>query len=151
MNKLSEIEEFLRPKKLAIAGASRNPKKFGRIVFTELKNRGFELYPVHPKADEIEGVHCFSSFDQLPEGIENLYIVTPKDQTAGVVSDALLYGIRKIWIQQNSDTREALDLAAQKNVPVISGRCMLMFAEPVGTIHGFHRWLTKVVGMYPKN
>ena len=150
MISLQEINEFLAPKKLAIAGASRNPKKFGGTVLSELKKKGFDLYPVHPVATEIQGIPCFNSVSELPAGVDHLYIVTRKDQTAGVVEQALKQGIRKIWIQQHSDTPEALEMAKKQNVPVISGRCMMMFAEPVGTMHGFHRWLSKLFGGYPR-
>lgn len=44
MTTLNDITEFLAPKKLAIAGASRNPKKFGGIVFTELKKKGLRTF-----------------------------------------------------------------------------------------------------------
>jgi uncharacterized protein len=150
MNTLKEIQEFLQPKKLAIAGASRNPKKFGGTILRELKNKGFELFPVHPEAKEIEGIPCFSSVSELPEGIDHLYIVTRKSQTAGIVGEALKHGIRKIWIQQHSDTPEALEMAKKQNVPVISGRCMLMFANPVTSVHSFHRWFSRLFGAYPR-
>ena len=39
MATLNEIRKFLAPKKLAIAGVSRNPKKFGGSVFKELKEK----------------------------------------------------------------------------------------------------------------
>lgn len=149
MSSLIDIQNFLAPKKLAIAGASRNPKKFGAIVFTELKKRGFELYPVHPSANEIQGIPCYSKVDDLPAGVDHLYIVTPKSETLSLVSQALSKDIKQIWIQQSSDTPDALELAKQHQIPVISGRCMLMFAEPVGSIHGFHRFLSKVFRTYP--
>lgn len=150
MSSLAEIQDFLAPKRMAFAGASRNPKKFGGVVFSELRKRGFDLFPVHPEASELEGIPCVRSVRDLPPGMENLYIVTPAKETAGVVRDALEYGIRKIWIQQSSDTPEALELAREKGVPVIHGRCMMMFAEPVGSIHGFHRWIIRLFGRYPK-
>jgi predicted CoA-binding protein len=43
------IEEFLGPRKLAIAGVSGNSKKFGYLVFRDLKANGYEVYPVNPK------------------------------------------------------------------------------------------------------
>jgi uncharacterized protein len=150
MDSLAEIQEFLSEKKLVIAGASRNPKKFGGVVFTELKKKGYELYPVHPEAVEIGGVRCYASFSNLPKGMDNLYIVTPAKETEGIVAEAIRYGVRKIWIQQKSETKEALSLATGKGIPVISGRCMMMFAEPVGSFHGFHRWLNRLFGAYPK-
>ncbi len=150
MNTLFDIADFLAPKKLAMAGASRNPKKFGGTIFAELKKRGFDLYPVHPEARELVGVPCYASVKELPAGLDRLYIVTPKKETEGVVRDAAAYGIKKIWIQQQSDTPEALALAREKGMSVISGRCMMMFAEPVSGIHGFHRWMMRFFGKYPK-
>lgn len=149
MNSLAEIQEFLAPKKMAFAGGSRNPKKFGGVVFNELRQKGFELYPVHPVATEIAGVECVKSVTDLPDGVDLLYIVTPKNETLSVVRDAAEKGIRKIWIQQTSDTQEALEFAKQHNIPVISGRCMMMFADPVGSIHKVHRWFSRVFKTYP--
>jgi uncharacterized protein len=150
MNTLNEISDFLQTKKLAIAGASRNPKKFGGMVLAELKKKGFELYPVHPVAKEIEGIPCFSSVNELPGDVDHLYIVTPRNQTTVIMEQALKHGIKKIWIQQKSETPEALEMAKKQNIPVISGRCIMMFSEPVGGFHGFHRWLTRIFGGYPK-
>jgi predicted CoA-binding protein len=82
--------------------------------------------------------------------VEHLYIVTPAKETARVVEDAVAYGIKQIWIQQKSETPAALELARQSGIPVIHGRCMMMFAEPVGSIHGFHRWISRLFGQYPK-
>jgi uncharacterized protein len=150
MNTLQEIQEFFKPNKLAIAGASRNPKKFGGTVMTELTKRGLELFPVHPEAKEINGVPCFKAISELPAGVDHLFITTRKSQTSGLVEQAVQHGIRKIWIQQHSETPEALEIAKQNNIPVISGRCIFMFAEPVSSVHGFHRWLSKIFGGYPK-
>jgi predicted CoA-binding protein len=147
---MDRIHDFLEPKKMAVAGASRNPKKFGGMVFTELRKRGFDLLPVNPETGELNGVPCFPSVKALPPGVERLYIVTPAAQTAGVVRDALAYGIKKIWIQQKSDTPEALELARQGGAEVIHGRCMMMFAEPVSGVHSFHRWISRLFGQYPR-
>jgi uncharacterized protein len=149
MTSLLEIQDFLAPRKLAFAGASRNPKKFGTVVFSELKQKGFELFPVHPIAEEIQGIPCYKSIDDLPDTVEMLYVVTPKSATLPVIQDAVKRGFRRIWIQQSSDTPESLALAQENKIPVISGRCMLMFVEPVGSIHKVHRWFSRVFGAYP--
>lgn len=150
MNTLNEIRDFLQTRKFAIAGASRNPKKFGGVVLTELKKRGYDLFPVHPEAKEIQGIPCVSSVRDLPGEIRNLYVVTPKEKTREVIEDALKSGIQKIWIQRNSETPEVLNLAKESGMSLISGRCILMFAEPVQGIHGFHRWLSRLFRTYPE-
>jgi len=42
------IEAFLSSKKIAIAGVSRDSKKFGHTVFKELSLKGFDVYPINP-------------------------------------------------------------------------------------------------------
>jgi len=53
MIELATIESFLSPKKLAIIGVSRNPKKFGRQVYDTLKEKGFTVYGVNPNAENL--------------------------------------------------------------------------------------------------
>ena len=150
MISLNVIQKFLEPKKMAVVGASRNPKKFGGAIFAELKKKGYDLYPVNPNADEIEGVKCFNSVSELPDDVKNLYVVTPKPETANVIAEAVKKGIEMIWIQQSADTEEALKIAEENNIPVIYGKCMFMFVEPVESIHKFHRFVLKMFGGYPK-
>lgn len=150
MTTLNEIQKFLEPKKLAVAGASRNPKKFGGTIFKELKEKGFELYPVNPNADEIQGVKCFKTIADLPSDVGHLYIVTPKTQTQEIVNAAVEKGIKMIWIQQKSETPEAVKTAEDAGIQLIYNKCIFMFVEPVTGPHSFHRFFTKLFGGYPK-
>lgn len=144
------IESFLSTKKIAIAGVSRNSKKFGYTIFKELSLKGFDLYPINPNASSLGGTPCFQSISALPSDVRNLLIVTPKDQTAGLIREALSKGISGIWIQQMSETPEAIKFAEENNVNLISKQCILMWAEPVKSFHKFHRNVKKLFGMLPK-
>lgn len=150
MTTLNEIQRFLGPKKMAIAGVSRNPKKFGASVFRELKEKGFELFPVNQNADEIQGIKCYKSVSDLPDDVKHLFIVTPKASTASVAGEAISKGMDMIWIQQYSDTPEAVEAIQQAGISLIHKKCILMFADPVKGPHNFHRFLVKVFGGYPK-
>ena len=150
MTTLNEIQKFLEPQKIAMVGVSRNQKKFGGAIFKELKSKGFELYPVNPNADEIQGIKCYKSVAELPGDVKCLFIVTPKNETAGVVKLAVEKGFEMIWIQQKSDTPEAVEIIQKAGIPLIYKKCLMMFADPVKGVHGFHRFLTKTFGGYPK-
>jgi predicted CoA-binding protein len=147
--KNQRISEFLASRRLAIAGVSRNPKKFGYMAFQDLKKRGFEIYPVNPDLDTIDGDHCFRSVSELPPEVSHLVSMVPKDQTFGVVEAAIARGIRNIWIQQQSDTPEAVGLATEHGVHLITNTCILLHAEPVKGFHKFHRVLSKMFGALP--
>jgi uncharacterized protein len=144
-----QIEEFLAAKTIAMAGVSRNPKKFGYVAFKELREKGLELIPVNPGATEINGIKAYNSVTSLPEGVGSLLIMTPKSQTAAVVKEARQKGIKNIWIQQMSDTPEALRELEGADVNLITSQCIMMFHQPSG-IHKFHRSIKNFFGLLPK-
>jgi len=150
MATLKAINDFLSVKDLAVAGVSRDKKKFGYVVFQELKKKGFSLYPINPNAETIDEVKCYKSVSELPVIITNLYIVTPKKNTAQIIRDAIAKGIRNIWIQQKSDTSEAIDLARENDINLIQGECIIMFISPSESFHKFHRFIRKLFGGMPR-
>ena len=143
------IADFLAPRKLALAGVSRNEKKFGYMAFKDLKEKGYELYPINPDVDEIFGVKCYRSVSDLPAGVMHLVSMVPKERTREVVGQALDRGINNIWIQQMSETDEAIELALSKNAGLVVKSCILMHAAPVKGFHAFHRGIMKIFGMLP--
>lgn len=46
------IKEFMAQRIFAVVGATDNPEKYGHRIFKNLKNRGYEVYPVNPKLKE---------------------------------------------------------------------------------------------------
>jgi predicted CoA-binding protein len=144
-----QIEQFLKNDPIAMAGVSRNPKKFGRVAYEELTKKGLNLIPVNPGMDSMNGKVCYPDVMHLPSGVESLLIITRKDQTAKVVEDALTKGIKNIWIQQSSDTPEALALLKGTDVNLITGQCVLMHHSPHG-FHKFHRSIIRLFGGLPK-
>lgn len=147
---LNQIQDFLAPGKMAIAGVSRNPKKFGGSIFKELREKGFDLYPINPNAEEIQGVKCYKSVSEIPADVEHLLIVTPKYETELVAHAAVKKGVKMIWIQQQSETAEAVKTIEEAGIPLIYKKCIMMFADPVNSVHRFHRFLVKTFGGYPK-
>ena len=147
---LNEIRQFLAPKKLAVAGASRNPKKFGGSVIKDLKEKGFELFPINPNAEEIQNLKCYKTVADLPADVKHLLILTPKGKTTEIAIQAVQNKMEMVWIQQMSETPEAIALLEETGIPFIQKKCIYMFADPVKGPHNFHRFLVKVFGRYPK-
>lgn len=147
---LNQIQLFFAPKRMAVAGASRDPKKFGGSVIKELKEKGFDLYPVNPFAEEIQGLKCFKSVNDLPDEVKHLLIVTPKSSTAEVAGQAVEKKMEMVWIQQMSDNQESMQILQDAHIPFIHNKCILMFADPVKGPHRFHRFFVKIFGKYPK-
>jgi uncharacterized protein len=149
MTSLKQINEFLDSQPIALIGVSRNPKKFGYSVFKELKNKGMNVIPVNPEADEILGEKSYHNVKLLPPEVKGIVILTKKNKTASVVRDAKEKGIKHIWVQQMADSKEALDELKGSDINYITGECILMHYK-AHSIHKFHRILSKFFGRFPK-
>jgi predicted CoA-binding protein len=144
------LEEFRKSKKLAIVGVSRDTKKFGYTVYNELKNRGYSVIPVNPFVDSINGEICYKDMASLPDDVDGVIIVTPELETYKIAEQTVGKGIKNIWIQQMSETKEVINYLSDKDVNLIYKECILMYSEPVGSLHKFHRFVNRVFGKYPK-
>jgi uncharacterized protein len=149
MTPLKQIEEFIASGPVAMAGVSRNPKKFGQIAFKELREKGMNVIPVNPAASEILGVKVFADVKSLPPEVKSLIIMTKKEKTFEIVCQAKEKGLKLIWIQQKADTPEALKELEGSDIHYITGECILMHYKPHG-FHKFHRSLKKFFGRFPK-
>ncbi len=145
-----QIDSFLNGNKIAIAGVSRSPKKFGYQVYKELMDKNFPVLAINPNADTINGETCYKSVSELPADVDSILIVTPKHQTDAVLHKAIKKGIKNIWVQQMSDTEQTLNIAEEYQREIIFGKCVFMFAEPVKGFHKFHKTLIKLFGGLPK-
>jgi len=146
---LRQIEEFLGSEPIAMAGVSRNPKKFGFAAFKELKEKGMDIIPVNPHADEIHGSKVYHDIKSLPDNIKGLIIMTSKNQTAGLIREAKEKGIRQIWIQQMADSKDALKELEGSDINYITKECILMHYKP-HSIHKFHAAIRKFFRRFPK-
>jgi hypothetical protein len=59
------IRDFLAPRRIAVAGVSREPNQTGNFIFRKLRDSGYEVFPVNPAAREVEGVPCHSDLASI--------------------------------------------------------------------------------------
>ena len=144
-----QIDDFFKGKSIAMAGVSRDPKKFGYQAFKELRTKGYNVLPMNPNTESIDSDRCYNSIRELPPDVDSLLIVTPKGQTDQILRDAIKRGIKNIWVQQMSETQETLKIAEEFEKEIIHRKCIFMFTEPVAGIHKFHRTLIKIFGALP--
>jgi len=148
MATLKQIEEFLGSGPIAMAGVSRNPKKFGFAAFRELKEKGMNVIPINPHADEIHGSKVYRDVKSLPDNVGGLIIMTNKQQTAGVIREAKEKGIKHLWIQQMAESKDVLKELEGSGINYITKECILMHYKP-HSIHKFHAAIRKFFRTFP--
>ena len=149
MTTLKQINEFLESQPIAMIGVSRNPKKFGYAAFKELKDKGMNILPVNPEADEIMGQKTYHNISLLPPEVQGIIILTNKERTASLIREAKEKGIKKVWIQQHADSKEALNELRDSEINYITGECILMHYKP-HSIHKLHKNIKKFFRIFPK-
>ena len=140
------IQDFIQLKRLAILGVSRSGKKFGNSIHSELKQRGVETFIVHPQAEEIDGAKCYPNLAALQGLVDGVVICLPPSQSGQALRDAAASGIRKVWLQHGAESPEVLAIAKELDLQPVAGKCILMYAPPVRSFHGWHRWFARVFG-----
>ncbi len=140
------IQDFIQAKNVAVVGVSRSGKKFGNIAYTELKQRGYQVFAVHPEAKEIGGEPCYPNLASLKGRVDSVLISVPSRQAAQALREAAGIGVKQIWLQQGAQSSETAAVARELGLNPITGKCILMYAQPVRGLHTWHRAFNKLVG-----
>ena len=144
----SEVKEFIKSKRFAVVGVSLDPKKFGNTIYKELKSRGYEVYGVHPSADEIAGERCYASLSALRGRVDAAILCTKPEKVEPLLKDAAEVGIRNVWLQQGAESKGAIEAGKNLGLNLVAGQCILMYAEPVKSFHKFHKSVLRLLGRY---
>jgi predicted CoA-binding protein len=136
--------EFLSHKKLALIRLSAQTPVMGDMK-KELVPKGYDVSVVYLSAGESD-----PTIDQVKDGVEGAVISVPRSKCEAAVRQAIEAGIPRLWLQSGCDSKEAIALCEEAGVPVIHGACVLMYAQPVQSVHRFHRGIWKVCGLLQK-
>ena len=124
-----KLTKLVRSGTWAVVGASEDRSKFGNITFRELQRRGKKVYPVNPKAGDVEGETAYASLGDLPEHVDCALIVVPPKLGESVVRQADEAGIDSVWFQPGAESIAALAYCEAHGMTAISGHCILMTRE----------------------
>ncbi len=140
------IQSFFSGKTFAVAGVSRNKKKFGYLAYSELKEAGFRVLPINPNMSEIDGEHCYPRLSSIEEPVDSLLVCT--ESIGLVVDEAIALGIPNVWLQNGINSKE-LDNMNILGLNLVQNECILMYAAPHKFPHNFHRFVRKTFGKLP--
>lgn len=95
-----KITGLLRPKSVAVVGASATPGKIGYTVLENLQKSGYQgpIYPINPSGGEILGMKVFTSISDVPESIDAAVITVPAKLVASVTEECGKKGVKGLII-----------------------------------------------------
>jgi acyl-CoA synthetase (NDP forming) len=106
-----ELDSMFYPRSVAVVGVSANPQGWGGHSFvTQLRKVGFPggIYPVNPKATEIQGIKAYPSVKSIPEPVDLVIVSVPAPRVPEVLEDCIAAGVKNVHIFSSgfSETRE---------------------------------------------
>ena len=121
------IQELLSTAKtIAIVGLSTESTKASNMVGSYLKDEGFTVVPVHPKADTILGEKAYPNLSAIPFPVDIVDVFRPASEIPGIVDEAIKIGAKAVWTQLRIINLEAADKAKAAGLEAIVDKCIKM-------------------------
>lgn len=106
---------------VAILGASTNRAKFGNKSVRAHQVVGYTVYPVNPRAQEIEGLKCFPSLQSVPQPVHRISVYLPP--ALGLLEWEAIAAAKpkEVWLNPGADSTEMIRRGKELGLNVIAG------------------------------
>jgi acetyl coenzyme A synthetase (ADP forming)-like protein len=132
-----QMNRIMKPKSVAVIGASAENGKIGNSVMKNLINGGYkgEIYPIHPKADEIMGKKVYKSVKDVPGEVDIAVFAIPANFVAAALTEC---GEKKVVgaILIPSGYAETGNIKGQEEIQAIGQKYGIRLMGP--NIYGFY-------------
>ncbi len=92
---MNPLDAILKPKSIAVVGASRREGSIGREILHQLIEFDFrgKIFPVNPKSEFIHSIKAFPSVSAIPDPVDLAIVVVPREEVLGVIDDCGKKGV----------------------------------------------------------
>ncbi len=88
------------------------PSKFGNKSIHAHQRAGYEVFPVNPKEETIEGLKCYKSILDVPVALDRVSLYLPPVVAVKVLNDIAKKGCRELWINPGVESPELMEKAS---------------------------------------
>jgi acetate---CoA ligase (ADP-forming) len=130
------LDRLVRPRSVAIVGASEKVGALGASVLANLERAGFQgdIHLVNPRRAEIGGRQCVASVDDLPEGVDAAVLAIPRAAVLDAVralarrraGAAIIFsaGFAETGVEGLAEQRELARIAAEADIAIEGPNCL---------------------------
>jgi acetyltransferase len=132
--------DFFNANSVAVVGASRDPDKVGHEILASLVRGRFEggIFPVNPKADEIEGIRCYPDLAAIGRTPDLVVVAVPAKHVLGVIRECakvgatsvviVTAGFREVGPEGEELERQIVDHARRSGIRILGPNCLGLMA-----------------------
>lgn len=121
----SDLRQILSSaKNIAVVGLSPDESKPSNEVAKFLIERGFNIFPVYPKFDEILGRKVYRNLTQIDENIDIAVMFRKGEFASELVNDAVKKSVKTLWLQLCITNDEAGAIARENGINFVQDKCI---------------------------
>jgi len=96
---------------VAIIGASTDRSKYGNKAVRAYLHQGWEVFPINPSADEIEGLKAYPSVDALPVKPDRVSLYLPPHVGIKTLPAIAAVAPREFYVNPGAESTELIEEA----------------------------------------
>ena len=116
---------------VAVVGATDDPRKYGSVIYRDLKAKGFTVYPVNPGRDTVDGDRAYPSLAALPTPPTIVNVVVPPAVTLEILDEAERLGLGNVWLQPGAEDEAVMERLTAGGFNYLANACIMVQSQPV--------------------
>jgi acyl-CoA synthetase (NDP forming) len=114
---MTTLDDLLRPRSIAIVGASDDPTRIGGRPLRHMINQRFEggIYPVNPRRDTVQGIKAYPSLMDIDGDLDFVLVAVPAPMVVQAVRDAAAKKARTVMVFSSGFAETGPDGAAMQD------------------------------------
>ena len=111
---------------IAVVGATDDPRKYGSVIYRDLKSKGYRVVPVNATRATVDGEPAYPDLGDLPASPDIVNIVVPPDQTLRVLRRCTELGLDNVWVQPGAEDEAVMDYLAGNGFDYLANACIMV-------------------------
>ncbi|MDE2334384.1 MAG: acetate--CoA ligase family protein [Rhodospirillales bacterium] len=138
------LTPLLRPRSVAVLGASADRLRIGGRPIAYMLDRGFggAILPVNPNRSEIQGLRCYASLVELPERPDVAIVAVAAERAVAAVEELAAAGVRGAIVltagfaetgaEGAAAQTRMREVARASGMRLLGPNCLGLFNAPIG-------------------
>jgi hypothetical protein len=129
MPNLKEDDNVMRDvltnaKVIAVVGHSDKPERTSYRIAQFLQEIGYNVYPVNPLVNEIDGQPSYPSLKDVPEQVDIVNVFRRSEYLSAIVDEAIAVNARTVWAQLGVYDQQSAQKALDAGLNIVMDACI---------------------------
>ncbi len=116
---------------VAVVGASTDPTKYGAKAVKAFVRDGWDVHPIHPSAEHLDGLRCYRRLTEVPERLNRVTLYLPPEKGLAVLDDIVAVQPDEFYVNPGAESDELLARAKALGLePIVACSILAIGQQP---------------------